>query len=230
MLSMNGDLLVIIGCSVVKGWMPTYVRQLSDAGIAVHIEMLTDETVKYGGSSEFVFKDKRRLAERFANYKKLIFSDGWDVLFFGTREEVIRKIPNDYVLLAAERNCWPKYIELDDKIEGPTAWRYANGGLLAGTPENIIVWLDALMRHSRFNGEHVDQYLYNLLLYDRSELLHIDDHTELFYCALKEQEELQFENELPVNTACATHPQFIHANGCFDMGVILKRMSNPVCA
>ena len=98
------DLLVILCATKERGTMQEYLGQLKDAGIDTHVEPILDigEANCLGGQIE----GERRLTRKFHHYKKIIFSDAFDVTFYGSKEDVLRKIP-DGVLLAAERNCWP---------------------------------------------------------------------------------------------------------------------------
>ncbi len=208
------DLLVTMGASEVRGYMAEYLGQLQDAGIETNIDKLGDFPNKNGGGTlGFQIKKERELAQRFSDYEKIVFTDAWDVLFYGTKADVICKIPDDYVLLGAERNCYPDALP----IAGDTPWRFTNGGLMAGSPKNILAWLDGLERHPLYRPDDINQRLYNLLLLQGSELVSIDSRTELFYCLILDNAELQFERGLPVNTLCGTHPNFIHANGKSEM-------------
>jgi hypothetical protein len=159
-----------------------------------------------------IFRD---CLKHFSDYKKIIFSDGFDVLFYGTAEEVIRKIPNDRVLLAAERNCYPDP-SIASQCIGDTPWRYANGGLTAGTPENINAWIDSIEKHPLYHPEALNQQVFNMLRAENSPLVPIDSRTELFYCAFIDEGELGAENGMPINKLCGTHPNFLHFNGGAD--------------
>ena len=137
-------------------------------------------------------------------------------MFYGTKEEVIAKIPEDHVLCAAERNCYPDP-SLVPNIPGNTPWRFANGGLTAGTPRSILDWVDKIEAHRYYNPTGLNQGFLNALLAESSPLVQIDSRTELFYCLFGETCELEFRDGLPRNTVCNTSPNFIHANGKWGM-------------
>jgi hypothetical protein len=157
----------------------------------------------------------RDWAARFTDYENLVISDAFDVLFYGTIDEVVSKIPTDNVLLAAERNCYPDPT-IASRCTGDTPWRYVNGGLTAGTPARILEWMDALESCPYYHPQALDQQVLNMLRADNSPLTPIDSHTELFYCAFIDEGELGAENGMPLNKLCGTHPNFIHFNGGAD--------------
>lgn len=190
--------------------MKTYLRQLNDAGIETHVEPIHDfEAANTLGGQ---VRGQRELAKRFFRYQNIIFTDAFDVAFHGTKQDVLSKIPENHVLQAAERNCWPDP-KLEDGMQGDTPWKFVNGGMLAGKPHIILRWLDNIEKHKFYNHKLCNQGFFNFLRYNRDPLIHIDETTELFYCLFKENRELQFEDGLPINTVCKTRPNFIHANG-----------------
>jgi hypothetical protein len=219
------DLLVIMPCTQEHGLMPEYLRQLREAEIDVHIERLESiPNGNAGGTHAYALDLYRRCAQRFDNYRKLVFSDAFDVLFYGTKEEVLGKIPFDHVLLAAERNCYPDQF-LSSSIPGKTPWRFANGGLSCGTPESFLKWVEEIEKHPLYAPYGLNQRFYNLLLaMAPSPLVQLDETTELFYCMFLEAGELDFKNGFPVNQLCGTRPNFLHFNGkCFHPGVLARR-------
>jgi hypothetical protein len=207
------DLLVILSCTSEQGMMAKYRSQLAAAEIDVYVDKIDGfPNSNGGGTLGHQVQGQRRLARQFEEYGKLIFTDAFDVLFYGTGGDVMEKIPDDHVLLAAERNCYPDP-SLAPTFPGTTAWRYVNGGMMAGTPERILEWLNEIERHPLYDPNGLNQRFFNLVRYSGSSLVPIDERTELFYCLYLEQNELAFENGLPVNTVLGTHPNFIHANG-----------------
>src|SRR5208283_6164984 len=95
-------------------------------------------------------------------------------------------------------------------------WRYANGGLVCGTPQSFIDWADKAEIHPAFNPAIFDQQFLNERLADGSDLCSIDHRTELFFCLYLGYPELDFEKGIPVNTLHGTHPNFLHRNGAWS--------------
>jgi hypothetical protein len=204
------DLLVIMGNSTSepRGTMPLYLEQLDTAEIGFHVEPLASVDSTIASKVRYA----RKLAYDFSDWSALVISDAFDMQFFGTRQQVLAKIPLDGVLLAAERNCHPpecKTLNIPDV--GP--WRYANGGGMAGTPESILKWCEAIENHSLYRPEKVDQRLLNELVAEGSDLASIDSTTSLFFCLYGGYDELDFDGGEPVNMRYGTRPNFIHANG-----------------
>jgi len=210
------DLIIILGASQVHGFMPLYLEQLKAASIDYHIHDGSDKpNINAGGNLGYRVNIFKRLAAQFSNYERIVFSDAFDVLFYGTREDVIARIPTDHLLHAAEKNCYPdQCLGLPIPDRGPH--RYANGGLVAGTPEQFMKWCDEIPRQRGYHPEHLDQYFLNVLVSQNSPLCIIDHRTELFFCLHSGYNELEFEKGFPINRMYNTRPCFIHANGGYD--------------
>lgn len=207
------DVAVIMTASEERGTMALYLSQLKDAGIDAFVHPLGNmPNMNGGGTLGYKVEKYREYALRYAEYEKIVLSDAWDVTFYGTKEELIDRIPDTYVLQAAEKNCYPD-LSLSSRIPQKGPWRFINGGLAAGKPGVILEWLEGLESHPHFNPHMLDQQFFNLLLAESSPLCIIDDTTRLFFCLFGGYEELQFEKGKPINTVYGSKPLFIHANG-----------------
>lgn len=202
---------MILGASTERGTMKQYLGQLEHAGIDYFVQKIED-WAKANTVGDCV-ASQMALAKRFEAYDKLVFSDAFDVRFYGLKEDVLAKIPSDEVLLAGERNCFPDE-SLRDSMPGKTPWRFVNGGLMAGTPAQIRVFLTLVATHRLFDGSGVNQAFYNRLKHLGQLPAKVDETTTLFYCLHSEQDDLHADaHGLPVNTRFQTRPNFIHANG-----------------
>jgi hypothetical protein len=196
--------------------MGLYLDQLTTAGIETHVETLDHVPAADGGSpgnTAFSIRLHRKFCNQFAHYERLILSDAWDVTFYGSHEDVIRKIPMDHCLLGAAKEYYPEQGRRHLIVQGGTLWNHANGGLLSGTPENILKLADTMERHPLYSPTMANQGMHNILLEDEVYARDLDRTTTLFFCLFDGYPELDFENGLPVNTLCKTAPSFIHANG-----------------
>ena len=204
------DLLVVMAASCMHGTMALYCEQLTEAGIEWRIMDNRDNpNLNGGGNLGYRVKKFREWATMFQQYEKLIFSDAFDVTFYGTKEEVIEKIPADHILHAAEKNCYPDP-SVAPRIGVPGPWRFANGGLVAGTPQTFAEWCFAAEVHPRYNPRVLDQQFLNECVAEQSLLCDIDHRTELFFCLFGGYEELSWENGIPINTLYDTRPKFLH--------------------
>lgn len=231
---MANDLIVIMGSTrdpadPAAGTLLTYLNQLHHADIDFHLErLLPFDNVAGGGTLGVKITQQRELARRFSHYKRIIFSDSFDIQFFGHKSEVLEQIPttNCGVLMAAERNCYPEPYPAEI-IPQRTVWAYVNGGLLAGTPESFIKWYDLIEQHSTYDPNMLDQAWFNRRLAEDDPIVRIDFTTQLFYCLFGEHGDildLQWDAEgHPVNTRCGTHPQFLHFNGSWPTQHIMER-------
>jgi hypothetical protein len=154
----------------------------------------------------------REFATSYSRFEKIVLSDAWDITFYGTKEDALSKIPDDHVLQAAEKNCYPD-LSMAGSIPDRGPWRFVNGGLTAGRPGIILRWLELLESHPLYNPGCLDQWFFNALLAEGSPLCNIDAETMLFFCLFGGYAELEFEKGLPVNTVYGTHPNFCHRNG-----------------
>ena len=218
------DLLVIMPATQEYGLMRQYIGQLEAAKIDYHVARLSEiPNANAGGTHAYALDFYRRCAQLFGNYEKLVFSDAFDVLFFGTKDEVIWKIPSTHVLCAAERNCYPDP-SLASLVRNTLPWRFVNCGLTAGTPESFLKWVEKIEVHPLYVPDGLNQAFFNTLLSRGEHLGELDDITSLFYCLYMDAGELDFDKGMPINKLCLTRPNFIHFNGkCFHPGVLARR-------
>jgi hypothetical protein len=213
------DLLVIAAASSDSGGtLPQYRAQLAAAGIPFHVVPLTGPPDATIAATLFYF---RRLAEQFSSYKRLILTDAFDVSFFGTAADVpdtCAKVPLDHVLWAAEKNCFTDpHMATPIHARHPerSPWLYANGGMLAATPQVLYDWTLAVERHPLYADFFINQGFYNILLAAGWDQMCVDWRTDLFFCLHSGYSELDFERGKPVNTKWGTRPLFAHANGAW---------------
>lgn len=217
------DLVVITGCTSPQRLLPAYIESVQRAGIDMHVESgLVIDNMGAGGAFGWGIEFHRRMVRQFSHYQKIVITDAFDVLFYGTKEDALRKIPDDYVLLAGEKNCYPNP-GLREGYPGSTPWRFVNGGMLAGSPQAILAWYDRIVALPEYRPTCLNQELYNNLVHAGADWFHIDERTELFFCLFGGYEELEFENGIPVNTLCGTKPNFIHLNGHWDGTEMFKK-------
>jgi len=228
---MANDLIVITAASSMEGGtLPLYREQLAKAGIEFHVEDISGQHIPpLGGNSGINTESMISLSTRFSHYERIVFTDAFDVTFYGTREDVIAKIPLDRVLWGAEKNCYPD-LSIAPRVPDRGPHRFGNGGLLAGTPEQMIKWATDLRNLSCYHPNVLDQQYLNILLADQSDLCHIDHQTTLFCCLFGGYTELEFEQGLPVNTMYGTHPNFLHANGHWDTSEMFTKYERSLNA
>lgn len=222
------DLLVITGASSIQKLMPTYLDQLRMADIPIHVEPLPPYFNPNLGVLGFTISSMRKLLVQHPA-EKIVITDAFDVLFYGTKEEVIAKVPEEGVIMAAERNCYPEPF-LSIHIDGPTPWRYVNGGMWAGTPTSLLKWCDSIEDDLTYDPNVLGQLWFNRRLAAGTDLVNLDYRTELFYCMFLEDQgnEMQIVNGRPTNTLCGTHPPFLHFNGSWPSEPF-RRMMGVEC-
>jgi hypothetical protein len=220
------DLIVATAVSKPWGLHEEYLKQLEKAGIDYYVHTYTEPLANNDlGDLGGQLKVMQALLDKVGHYKKIVMTDGWDVLYFGTKAATLRAIPDTHVLLAAESPYWPHD---DGGWVGTTPWRSINGGMLAGTPDSLYEWMRRVQTHFAYGPGDVNQFWLNKRLKEGADFIHLDSHTQLFYCMHKDGGQhikpdgspwvseynpypaLTFREGKPWNELCDTWPQFIH--------------------
>ncbi len=206
------DVIVVAGATHREGFIDEYEAQLAAAGIEFHLEPLGPLP---GGANSINMRIRidyfRRMAQKFIDCKGIYITDAWDVLFVGTKQELLDKAPATF-LVSAERNCYPEG-HLGDKIQGPTPWKYANNGMIAAYPPYLLEWCD--LAEQTPDMDILDQGWFNRRLAEGSPLVPLDETTNLFYVvsATLEDGSLQAKDGRPWNSRCDSFPNFMHFSG-----------------
>lgn len=221
---MANDFIVITAATRTEKLMPMYLDQLRTQKIPHHVE-----TIHISGPSDgtlgFCLNHYRQWAEQFRSYSRLVITDGWDVLLYGTRkqiEEVLFDFPS-YPIFAAERNCYPEP-HLAKTIPDLGIWRFVNGGMLTASPEDLENWCNLIELHPKFDPFMIGQQWLNRRLAENDPLVKIDWKTKLFYCHFLENGELGILDGKPYNTIHETYPVFQHFNGSWPWDSFLSLM------
>lgn len=203
-----------------------YLKQLEKAGIDYYVHTYTEELPNNGlGNLGGQIQTLQAVLDKIGHYKKIVMTDGWDVLYFGTKAQTLLSIPDTHVLLAAESPYWPHD---DGGWAGSTPWRAINGGMLAGTPESIYEWMRRVQTHFSYDPIAINQFWLNKRLKENADFIHLDSRTNLFYCMHKDGGQhtkpdgtpwvseynpypaLTSLHNKPWNPLCHSSPQFIH--------------------
>lgn len=208
--------------------MDKYTAQLAAAGIPHLIPHWDDFSSASDGTIERCVRSRRLWAEKHVDYDRLIFTDSWDVLCYASRDEIEATLSGmtGTVVFGAEKNCYPEP-ELAALIPDRGPWRYVNGGLMTGSPQEIIKWCDVVEHHPKYTPSMIDQQWYNRRLAELNPIISIDWQTSLFYCMILEAGELAVKDGRPYNTVHQTFPSFIHFNGSWSWDNFLAMMEHP---
>ena len=204
--------IVVSGATHREGFIDEYEAQLASADIPFHLEPL--EHLPAGANSINMQRRIdffRRIANKFIDFDVVYITDAWDVLFYGTKQDLIDKAPATF-LCSAERNCYPES-HLADCIEGTTPWRYANNGMVAANPVYLLQWCSQAEQTA--DMDILDQGWFNRRRAEKSPLTPLDETTELFYVvsAWLEDGALHVKDGRPWNTQTGAFPNFIHFSG-----------------
>lgn len=214
------DVIVITSCTGRLGLIDAYEQRLADAGIDHCFETIPVATSSFDMRARIDYW--RGLANRFLDYRAMIVTDAWDVMFVGAKEELLLKLKRQMagVLISAERNCFPGpefgEEDLSAKIVGRTPWKYANPGMMIANPEVLLRWLTEAEEHLPLDIS--DQAWFNRRLVDNRTFIALDVDTFFFYVisyndGRLEDGSLQIKDGRLWNSTCGTYPNFIHFAG-----------------
>ena len=205
------DVIVCSYATERAGMLDEYENSLAAAGIDFHLEIVSLPQGIGSVTARWKFEFMARMAEQFSSYQRIIFTDAWDVMFIGGKEELLPKIP-EHVLVSAERNCWPE-ADLADQFSDHTPWRFCNAGMISGHPHAITAWVPWALGTADL--DMLEQAWFNRRYADTPTPFVLDETTSLFYTVSFDREggELQLKFEKPWNSVDDTHPQFFHFAG-----------------
>lgn len=219
--------IVILTASRLDKLMPLYLGQLYAAAIPHHVEWVQMSSPSDGTLGRCV-EHWKELAKKFSSYDRLILTDAWDVLFYGTTREVEERlaIVGPEVLFAAERNCYPEPFLADHIRHVGTPWRFVNGGCLTAAPYDLLQWCTKVRNHREYAPEMIAQQWLNRRRVDGSPLASIDHNTALFYCMFMEHvgREMAVRDGRPYNTLTQHTVPFVHFNGSYPADDFMKMM------
>lgn len=201
---------VFICADTLGGHMELLISQLTAAGIPVE---WGDRGGNFSWHKRLLwYKDKLTETEG-----KVILTDGWDVLFQGTHEE-LDNIITDRIIISADRGCWPDKEVATSYPTSSTPWRYVNAGGIAGESRDIL----ELLTYGLELGEKIpellqdDQRFWTYLFLSQPERFQLDSNCIMF-STLYGAEDGDFDVDTTrgglLNLKTHTHSQFIHANG-----------------
>jgi len=224
------DVIVVSAITERRHMIDEYEDQLAAAGIDFHLEPIKLDNGIASITARWRFGFIRAMCERFKSYRRIIFTDAWDVLFFGTKEDLLGKI-SPFPLVSAERNCWPEE-NLVDRIPDNGPWRYVNAGMFCGKPSVILGWIEDALRTPDL--DMMDQAWFNRRLANRDFAIIPDYRTSIFYTVSYDREDGSLHKRLrgPCNYAYGTYPQFFHFAGpCSSVPFrAMLRTGEPLCA
>jgi len=146
---------------------------------------------------------------------KVCFLDAYDMLCFGTPEELYNKIDSP-LIFAGDRCCWPSAPLAWNYPYCNTPWKYVNAGGLAGFAPDVHEFLTRIDGYMKFTypAKQADcEQLYFTLKYLDGEG-RVDSDCRIFHCMLDDPcDILAATGDRFMNTFTGTLPTFIHGQG-----------------
>lgn len=212
------EVIVVAQITHREGMIDEYEQQLNDAGIPFYWHQIAPLPA---GANSITMRRRieyiKAMATRFLDYEYIVMTDAWDVLFYGTKDELLSKLPEN-MIVSAERNCYPES-HLAPQFTSESPWRYANNGMLSATPRMLLSWCK--LAEQTPDLDYLDQCWFNRRAAEGSSLVWLDETTSIFYVvsAWLEDGSLKLKNGRPWNSKYDTFPSFFHFSGkCPDSG------------
>jgi hypothetical protein len=141
----------------------------------------------------------------------VLFSDAFDVLYFGTQKEIIKRYLefNKPIVFGAEAGCWPDPSVKKKYKDTSHRFSFLNSGLFIGR-----VWaFRELHADYKFNDAEDDQRYWTKKYLSRPSLFALDYNNKLFLnCYTVKKEEINIVSKSCAKFGKAT-PMFLHFNG-----------------
>lgn len=214
------DVMVVSTCTHKAGLVDVYEQQLRLAGIDTGFECGPMPKATAYFSMQERINYWRNIVDKYNEYKMIVITDAWDVMFFGTKEEVMSKLQT--FIISSERNCAPED-HYAGQIVSDKPCRYANPGMMACSPIGFLKWTDKAEPLGDLNfhlSSGSDQAWFNRRLANKvdPEITPLDDTTSLFYVVSwssghLEDGSLKIKNGRLWNSAFDTYPNFFHFAG-----------------
>ena len=225
------DLIVVSAITERRHMIDEYEDQLAAAGIDFHLENIVLPNGIASITARWRLMFLHRMCERFMGYDRIVFTDGWDVLFYGNKADVMAKIPAR-PMVSAERNCWPEPY-LAGKIPATSPWPYVNAGMLSGSPDLILEWISGAEKTDDLGM--MDQAWFNRRLAAGDYPVNLDFNTSLFYTVSYDREDasLRLKGGELWNAFYGSYPQFFHFAGpCSSVPfrAMLRGATDCLCA
>jgi hypothetical protein len=220
------DVIVVSAMTERRHMIDEYEDQLAAAGIDHYIHPVTLDNGIVSITARWKFTFVADMCQQFRDYSRIVFTDAWDVLFFGNRWDFYEKLPIDPII-SAERNCWPETGVMSN-IDGP--WRYFNAGMMGGHPKWLREFAEESLKDP--DADLMEQAWLNRKKLDDSQI--IDYRTKVFYTVSYDREDglLCLRDGKPYNWAHDTYPQLFHFAGPCSSVPFRKmlRTGEPLCA
>jgi len=165
----------------------------------------------------------RRLAREFEKLDSeyFLFSDAKDSFLMAGEDEIVEKYLaikpeglSDYVLVSAEKNCYPQEMASHLYPKTISPWKYVNAGQYMGTKQGIIRMLESMMA-LEIHDDGVDQLRMSMLYVSGSCPMILDTFCSVFQSMFQGTDEdfaWDDDNRL-VNIMFDSKPCAVHFNG-----------------
>lgn len=211
--------LAVSLCSERRGYVSVLERQLKREGIEFQVEI--DQDFSWRRRALWAMKKASDNQDRL-----LLFLDPWDVVFCGTKSELMHELYQSHITVSGDRNCWPdpqfktEYFFKDGDVLSP--WRYVNVGVIIGPGSKISEAMEWGWQRFPIVGDHrtivsecgSDQRFWTKLYLFGGFNIKIDTECRMCQTAIGyKRGELDYVDGRLVNTVFGTRPLFMHANG-----------------
>jgi hypothetical protein len=147
----------------------------------------------------------------------ILFTDGFDVAYFGTQDEVLRRYRefNHPIVFGCEKDCHPDPQRVSEYIsknatKQDAEFPYLNSGMFIGTVEA----LRQCIINYNYNDTDDDQRYWTTQYLENPGLITLDYYNSLFLNTSGYQQQFfAYDTEDNVAYYKASNPIFVHVNG-----------------
>ena len=219
------DVIVVSYATHRAGLLDEYEQQLKYAQIDFHLEPVELADGINSVTARWKFEYMWRMCSKFRGYQSIVFTDAWDVLFVGGKEDFLRP---DWVTFAAERNCWPE----PGSPLSDSPWAFVNAGMCSLAIDTAHKWLREMLH--RTDIDILEQAWLNRSRATGCDFF-LDTTTSVFYTVSADKEDgslVRLGDGRLFNRQFNSFPRFFHFSGKCPTEPFrdMLRTGKPLCA
>lgn len=210
----TSGIAVVVTMTHVDGLFPILQKQLEAADIPIIVNAVKPTPWQELCSLGFRSAAMIDTINTYPDFEYFVFIDGWDMLFFGSKIELTTKLSlHTHAVVGAEKNLFPQITLNNPDRLSMSPWHHVNGGLVAGTGQQIIRFVQWML--NMCDPSMLDQEAYNRAMDNHYPPMYLDTQTSLCYNMYEDNGELVLKPR-PFNYVSSSIPCFIHFNGKSD--------------
>jgi hypothetical protein len=211
-------ILIASAADCQKGYFRSLTRQVHSAGI----DFLWKQLVPFSWRRLLLWE--LEVAQAYPQ-TTIVFVDSWDMLFLGTRDELVEVLSDQSLLFHSEKVCWPHSYKANSYPAATSQWRFVNGTGPAGSADSISAAIEYGMSHFPLLGDGTGTFDVTIDNDQRfwtdvylSGMGKLDTECRLSQSLVDAKNgDFTIRDGRLINNVTGTKPLFVHANGAQSM-------------